>query len=40
MENIVAWILLVIIGGTIAYLFISKVLIGVFNMIKENARLK
>lgn len=40
MENILAWLLFIIVGSTVVYLFVTKVIIPLIQMIKESARLK
>lgn len=40
MESLVAGALLVLVGVTLAYLMIAKIILPIISMIKENARLK
>lgn len=40
MEATLAWALLIIVGSTLFYLIIAKIIMPVIKMVKQNARLK
>lgn len=40
METLLGGALLLIIGGTVIYLFFSRIVLPIYMMIKQNARLK